>query len=132
MADGNLIEERVATRLLTGTFTGTLASHLKRITYKDGDRRSEGFESCCVPDLVQPVAAVPPATPDRQQTEGSAQVQCLANGPTDRMVIGWISGTAVPEPHLIRRHEDARPEHAGGYDLDVADGLLSHRPRLLM
>ena len=46
MADGNLIEERVATRLLTGTLRGTLASHLKRITYKDGDRRSEGFETC--------------------------------------------------------------------------------------
>jgi hypothetical protein len=45
-ADGNLIEERIATRLLTGTVTGTLASHLTRITYKDGDRISHGFETC--------------------------------------------------------------------------------------
>jgi hypothetical protein len=46
MADGNLIEERIATRRLTGTVTGTLASHLQRITFKDGDRLSHGFETC--------------------------------------------------------------------------------------
>jgi hypothetical protein len=45
-ADGNLIEERIATRRLTGSFTGTLASQLTRITYKDGDRISHGFETC--------------------------------------------------------------------------------------
>jgi hypothetical protein len=45
-ADGNLIEERVATRVLSGTFSGPMASHLRRITYKDGARRSQGFETC--------------------------------------------------------------------------------------
>jgi hypothetical protein len=46
MADGNLIEERLATRLLTGTVTGTVVSRLTRITYKDGDRLSHGFQTC--------------------------------------------------------------------------------------
>jgi hypothetical protein len=51
-ADGNLFEERVATRLLGGTFSGPMTSHLTRITYKDGTRRSEGWETCdpCVVD----------------------------------------------------------------------------------
>ena len=44
--DGNLIEERVATRVLSGTFAGKLDSRFTRITFKDGDRFSQGFETC--------------------------------------------------------------------------------------
>jgi hypothetical protein len=44
--DGNLIEERVATRILSGTFSGTMTSRFTRITFKDGDRISHGFETC--------------------------------------------------------------------------------------
>jgi hypothetical protein len=51
-ADGNLIEQRVATRVLGGTFSGPMASTFQRITFKDGSRLSQGFETCdpCVVD----------------------------------------------------------------------------------
>jgi Protein of unknown function (DUF3224) len=45
-ADGNLIEERIATRVFSGTFSGKVASQFTRITFKDGDRFSHGFETC--------------------------------------------------------------------------------------
>ena len=43
---GNLIEERVATRVLGGTFSGPMTSDFRRITFKDGSRLSQGFETC--------------------------------------------------------------------------------------
>jgi hypothetical protein len=43
---GNLIEERVANRVLSGTFAGTLDSRFTRVTFEDGDRFSQGFETC--------------------------------------------------------------------------------------
>jgi hypothetical protein len=51
-ADGNLIEKRLATRTLGGTFSGPMTSHLTRITFEDGSRRSEGWETCdpCIVD----------------------------------------------------------------------------------
>jgi hypothetical protein len=51
-ADGNLFEERIANRVISGTFSGPIVSHVFRVTHKDGDRNFHGV-SICSPCVVE-------------------------------------------------------------------------------
>src|SRR5438132_805949 len=79
----------------------------------------ERFESGGFPNWGQPVVAILPAAPDRQETKGSAQVERLMKGPTDRTIVRRIPSAVVPEACLARCREDVRPDRVGGHDLDV-------------